>query len=60
MVLVVSGVSFLIHVYSTADMESDGGLRALLRVTSTSSCSRCCLLVLASNFVLLIVGWGVR
>ena len=32
MILVVSGVSFLIHVYSVAYMAGDRGLRALLRV----------------------------
>ena len=41
MCLVVSGVSFLIHVYSTAYLKSDPGYSASSRI-STSSSSRCC------------------
>ena len=57
MCLVVSGVSFLIHVYSVAYMTGDrGGARffAYLNYFVFSML----LLVLAANFVLLIVGWA--
>jgi NADH-quinone oxidoreductase subunit L len=57
MCLVVSGVSFLIHVYSVAYMTGDrGGARyfAYLNYFVFSML----LLVLAANFVLLIIGWA--
>src|SRR3954471_12666474 len=57
MVLVVSGVSFLIHVYSTAYMESDIGYARFFAYLNFFVFSML-LLVLASNFVLLIVGWA--
>jgi NADH-quinone oxidoreductase subunit L len=57
MVLVVSGVSFLIHVYSTAYMESDRGYARFFSYLNFFVFSML-LLVLASNFVLLIVGWA--
>jgi NADH-quinone oxidoreductase subunit L len=57
MVLVVSGVSFLIHVYSTAYMESDQGYARFFSYLNFFVFSML-LLVLASNFVLLIVGWA--
>src|SRR4051794_32534300 len=57
MVLVVSGVSFLIHVYSTAYMESDVGYARFFAYLNFFVFSML-LLVLANNFVLLIVGWA--
>src|SRR4051812_38894859 len=57
MVLVVSGVSFLIHVYSTAYMESDRGYARFFSYLNFFVFSML-LLVLANNFVILIVGWA--
>ncbi|MFM8888960.1 MAG: NADH-quinone oxidoreductase subunit L [Solirubrobacterales bacterium] len=57
MVLVVTGVSFLIHVYSTAYMESDQGYSRFFSYLNFFVFSML-LLVLAGNFVLLIVGWA--
>src|SRR3954471_13678609 len=57
MVLVVTGVSFLIHVYSTAYMGSDRGYARFFAYLNFFVFSML-LLVLASNFVLLIVGWA--
>src|SRR3954452_12270331 len=57
MVLVVSGVSFLIHVYSIAYMESDRGYARFFSYLNYFVFSML-LLVLASNFVILIVGWA--
>jgi NADH-quinone oxidoreductase subunit L len=57
MCLVVSGVSFLIHVYSVAYMESDAGYRRYFAYLNYFVFSML-LLVLAGNFVLLIVGWA--
>ena len=57
MVLVVTGVSFLIHVYSTAYMDSDRGYARFFSYLNFFVFSML-LLVLASNFVLLIVGWA--
>jgi NADH-quinone oxidoreductase subunit L len=57
MCLVVSGVSFLIHVYSVAYMSSDGGYRRYFAYLNFFVFSML-LLVLAGNFVLLIVGWA--
>src|SRR4051812_25609611 len=57
MCLVVSGVSFLIHVYSVAYMESDRGYARYFAYLNYFVFSML-LLVLASNFVLLIVGWA--
>src|SRR3954451_7013043 len=57
MVLVVSGVSFLIHVYSTAYMESDIGYARFFAYLNFFVFSML-LLVLANNFVILIVGWA--
>jgi NADH-quinone oxidoreductase subunit L len=57
MILVVSGVSALIHLYSVSYMEGDrGGARyfSYLNVFVFSML----LLVLAGNFLLLIVGWA--
>jgi len=57
MCLVVSGVSFLIHVYSTAYMKSDRSYKRFFAYLNFFVFSML-LLVLAANFVLLIVGWA--
>src|SRR3954469_2497580 len=57
MALVVSGVSFLIHVYSVAYMASDRGYTRYFAYLNYFVFSML-LLVLAGNFVLLIVGWA--
>jgi NADH-quinone oxidoreductase subunit L len=57
MCLVVSGVSFLIHVYSVAYMDSDAGYGRFFAYLNYFVFSML-LLVLAGNFVLLIVGWA--
>jgi NADH-quinone oxidoreductase subunit L len=57
MCLVVSGVSFLIHVYSVAYMDSDRGYARYFAYLNYFVFSML-LLVLAANFVLLIVGWA--
>jgi NADH-quinone oxidoreductase subunit L len=57
MVLVVSGVSFLIHLYSVAYMASDRGYARFFAYLNYFVLSML-LLVLADNFVLLIVGWA--
>jgi NADH-quinone oxidoreductase subunit L len=57
MCLVVSGVSFLIHVYSVAYMTSDRGYSRYFAYLNYFVFSML-LLVLAANFVLLIVGWA--
>jgi NADH-quinone oxidoreductase subunit L len=57
MVLVVTGVSFLIHVYSIAYMDSDRGYARFFSYLNFFVFSML-LLVLASNFVILIVGWA--
>ena len=57
MCLVVSGVSFLIHLYSVAYMDSDRGYVRFFAYLNFFVFSML-LLVLASNFVLLIVGWA--
>src|SRR2546423_9840215 len=57
MCLVVSGVSFLIHVYSVAYMDSDRGYARYFAYLNYFVFSML-LLVLAANFVILIVGWA--
>ncbi len=57
MILVVSGVSTLIHVYSVAYMESDQGYARFFAYLNFFVFSML-LLVLAGNFLLLIVGWA--
>jgi NADH-quinone oxidoreductase subunit L len=57
MCLVVSGVSFLIHLYSVAYMESDRGYTRYFAYLNFFVFSML-LLVLAANFVILIVGWA--
>ncbi len=57
MCLIVSGVSFLIHVYSVAYMKSDRGYTRFFAYLNFFVFSML-LLILAANFVLLIVGWA--
>ena len=57
MCLVVTGVSFLIHVYSVAYMDGDRGYARFFSYLNFFVFSML-LLVLAANFVLLIVGWA--
>ena len=57
MCLVVSGVSFLIHVYSVAYMGGDRGYARYFAYLNYFVFSML-LLVLAANFVLLIIGWA--
>jgi NADH-quinone oxidoreductase subunit L len=57
MCLVVSGVSFLIHVYSVAYMTGDRGYSRYFAYLNYFVFSML-LLVLAGNFVILIVGWA--
>jgi NADH-quinone oxidoreductase subunit L len=57
MVLVVSGVSTLIHLYSFGYMQSDEGYHRFFSYLNFFVFSML-LLVLAGNFVLLIVGWA--
>ena len=56
-ILVVTGASFLIHVYSVAYMDSDRGYRRYFSYLNFFVFSML-LLVLAGNFVILIVGWA--
>src|SRR5205807_6971089 len=57
MALVVSGVSTLIHLYSVSYMDSDRGYNRYFAYLNYFVFSML-LLVLAGNFVLLIVGWA--
>jgi NADH-quinone oxidoreductase subunit L len=57
MCLVVTGVSTLIHLYSTAYMVSDRGYSRFFSYLNFFVFSML-LLVLAGNFVLLVVGWA--
>jgi NADH-quinone oxidoreductase subunit L len=57
MCLVVSGVSFLIHLYSVAYMTSDRGDARYFAYLNYFVFSML-LLVLAANFVILIIGWA--
>jgi NADH-quinone oxidoreductase subunit L len=57
MVLVVTGVSTLIHLYSYGYMQSDKGYHRFFSYLNFFVFSML-LLVLAGNFVLLIVGWA--
>ncbi len=57
MILVVSGVSTLIHLYSVSYMTSDRGYTRYFAYLNFFVFSML-LLVLAGNFVLLIVGWA--
>jgi NADH-quinone oxidoreductase subunit L len=57
MLLVVTGVSALIHLYSFGYMQSDAGYHRFFSYLNFFVFSML-LLVLAGNFVLLIVGWA--
>ncbi len=57
MILVVSGVSTLIHLYSTAYMRSDEGYARYFAYLNFFVLSML-LLVLGGNFVILLIGWG--
>jgi len=57
MVLVVTGVSTLIHLYSYGYMQSDKGYHRFFSYLNFFVFSML-LLVLAGNFVLLVVGWA--
>jgi NADH-quinone oxidoreductase subunit L len=57
MILVVSGVSTLIHLYSTSYMASDRGYSRFFAYLNFFVFSML-LLVLAGNFLVLIVGWA--
>jgi NADH-quinone oxidoreductase subunit L len=57
MVLIVTGVSSLIHIYSYSYMQSDEGYHRFFSYLNFFVFSML-LLVLAGNFVLLIVGWA--
>src|SRR5881394_3835271 len=57
MILVVTGVSTLIHLYSFGYMQSDAGYHRFFSYLNFFVFSML-LLVLAGNFVLLIVGWA--
>ncbi len=57
MILIVSGVSTLIHLYSVAYLDSDRGYSRYFAYLNFFVFSML-LLVLAGNFVLLIVGWA--
>jgi NADH-quinone oxidoreductase subunit L len=57
MALVVSGVSMLIHLYSVSYMNADRGLSRYFSYLNFFVFSML-LLVLAGNFLLLIVGWA--
>jgi NADH-quinone oxidoreductase subunit L len=57
MCLVVTGVSFLIHLYSVAYMSGDRGYARYFAYLNLFVFSML-LLVLAANFVILIIGWA--
>jgi NADH-quinone oxidoreductase subunit L len=57
MILIVSGVSTLIHLYSVAYLDSDRGYSRYFAYLNFFVFSML-LLILAGNFVLLIVGWA--
>ena len=57
MIVVVSGVSALIHLYSLAYMVGDAGYRRFFAYLNFFVFSML-LLILAGNYVLLIVGWA--
>jgi NADH-quinone oxidoreductase subunit L len=57
MILVVSGVSALIHLYSVAYMTSDRGFARYFSLLNFFVLSML-LLVLGGNFIMLIIGWA--
>ncbi|HUU50608.1 MAG TPA: NADH-quinone oxidoreductase subunit L [Nitrospinota bacterium] len=56
MILVVSGVSFIIHIYSIGYMEGDKGYSRYFAYLNLFTFSML-LLVLANNFLLMYIGW---
>lgn len=56
MILVVTGVGFLIHVYSTGYMHDDKGFYRYFTYLNLFTFSML-LLVLANNFLLMFIGW---
>src|SRR5438132_14306549 len=56
MVLVVTGVGFLIHIYSTGYMSHEGGYYRFFAYLNLFMFFML-ILVLAANYVLLFVGW---
>ena len=56
MILVVTGVGFLIHVYSVGYMHEDGGYARYFSYLNLFTFSML-ILVLANNFLLMFVGW---
>jgi NADH-quinone oxidoreductase subunit L len=57
MILIVTGISTLIHLYSVSYMEADRGFSRFFAYLNFFVFSML-LLVLASNFLLLIIGWA--
>jgi NADH-quinone oxidoreductase subunit L len=57
MLLIVTGVSFLIHVYSIGYMHGDPGIGRFFAYMNLFVFSMV-VLILAGNFALLMVGWG--
>ncbi|PYV43903.1 MAG: NADH-quinone oxidoreductase subunit L [Acidobacteria bacterium] len=56
MLLVVTGVGFLIHIYSTGYMASEGGYYRFFAYLNLFMFSML-ILILANNFLLMFVGW---
>jgi NADH-quinone oxidoreductase subunit L len=56
MILIVTGVGFLIHVYSTAYMQDDPGFYRFFAYLNLFMFSML-MLVLANNYLLMFVGW---
>jgi NADH-quinone oxidoreductase subunit L len=56
MMLVVTGVGFLIHVYSMGYMHGDGGVSRYFAFLNLFTFSMLCL-VMANNLILLYLGW---
>ncbi len=57
MILVVTGISTLIHLYSISYLDGDAGVRRYFAYMNYFVFSML-LLILAGNFVLLIIGWA--
>ncbi len=57
MVLIVTGVGFLIHLYATGYMHGDAGYGRFFALMNLFVLAML-MLVLAGNFLLLVVGWG--
>jgi NADH-quinone oxidoreductase subunit L len=56
MVLVVTGVGFLIHVYSHGYMHKDGGQYRFFAYMNLFTCAML-ILVLGGNFLMMFIGW---